>query len=344
MSETDKGDPPDVANESLAGDGLSARVLSGLWRRFLAWVIDALMISLPAFMIGFIFFDSFASLGKYGRVVGFLMQLAYFGIMNSSIHHGQTTGKAIMKIEVVDRNGNHISLPRSLLRNVVLAAPYFMNNAFPFSNPDMSLFAFIALIIFGIAVFGVGVGNTYLCIFNRRTRQGLHDLIAGTYVTRTFPTGHVTGSVWRPHLAIIGVWCVGVAVTMLASFAFLDKGVLADVIPLYTAVESSERYHKIDLQVGKAWQINDKTRSQTNYIVVNAWLKHKPVEFELEARKIASIMLYNHHEINNINIISVGVIYGFDLGIATGWKRWGESHSPEEWRRKIEDEGSKAQE
>jgi hypothetical protein len=89
----------------------------------------------------------------------------------------------------------------------------------------------------GFILFGFGDAIVYLYIFNRRTRQSLHDLIVGTFVTQTTPRrtynlhdliaavfvsqrpppGQVVGSIWRPHLIVVGVWLVLVSVLLVVA-------------------------------------------------------------------------------------------------------------------------------
>jgi hypothetical protein len=64
--------------------------------------------------------------------------------------------------------------------------------------------------LIGFILFGFGGAIVYLYVFNRRTQQSLHDLVVGTFVTRAFPHGKVVGSIWRPHLIMVGLWLVAV--------------------------------------------------------------------------------------------------------------------------------------
>jgi uncharacterized RDD family membrane protein YckC len=192
-------DGPDLADLSRG-----PRVISGFWRRLLAFILDGLLLGLVGVVLGLFFFDPLARLGGWGRLLGFCIALVYFGVLNSAIAGGQTIGKRIMKIQVVDRSGHSISPARSFLRYAILGAPFFLDHlVIPLSVTMSPIGALIVLILFGF-----GGAIVYLFIFNRRTRQSLHDLVMGTFVTRASPPGKVVGAIWRPHLIIVGVWLV----------------------------------------------------------------------------------------------------------------------------------------
>ena len=105
------------------------RTISGFWRRLLAIVLDGLILGIVGFVSGLFFFDFYARLGSWGRMIGFGVDSIYFGVLNSGIGKGQTVGKRIMKIEVTNKFGEHITLGQSLLRNTILGAPFFLNGA-----------------------------------------------------------------------------------------------------------------------------------------------------------------------------------------------------------------------
>lgn len=101
------------------------RAISGFWRRLIAIVLDGVLLGIVGFISGFFFFEFYAQLGGWGRLIGFGIASLYFGVLNSVIGKGRTIGKRIMKIEVTDESGRNVTLGRSFLRNTILAAPFF---------------------------------------------------------------------------------------------------------------------------------------------------------------------------------------------------------------------------
>src|ERR671923_3070682 len=82
--------------------------IAGFWRRFLAWFIDSLLLGIIGQAIAVLFSSFFFSIGPYGRPIGLLFIIPYFGILNSKIGGGQTIGKRLMKIAVRNKNNEPI--------------------------------------------------------------------------------------------------------------------------------------------------------------------------------------------------------------------------------------------
>jgi len=79
--------------------------ISGLWRRVVAFFIDILILGGVGVLLGMFLSEQFVSLGGWGRADGFAIAALYFGVLNSSIANGQTAGKRLLGIQVVDKNG-----------------------------------------------------------------------------------------------------------------------------------------------------------------------------------------------------------------------------------------------
>ena len=159
------------------------KIVAGFWRRFQAAAIDGLILGVPAFLLGFLFFAEFARLGGWGRAVGFFVALLYYGLLNSKLANGQTIGKWLLKIQVVGSDQAPISISRSIVRFCVLGSPFFLNGA---AFPLKIFYSWIGDIVVAV-IFGVGGSIIYLLMFNRRNRRSLHDLIAGSVVVIRLP-------------------------------------------------------------------------------------------------------------------------------------------------------------
>ncbi len=98
-------------------------VYAGFWKRYLAVLIDGIILLIPNLAFNYVV--------PYGGA--FLFGFLYFPIFNSSPLQA-TPGKAIMEIAVVDENGNTLTLKAAIYRHaatflsaVFLCAGYFMS-------------------------------------------------------------------------------------------------------------------------------------------------------------------------------------------------------------------------
>jgi uncharacterized RDD family membrane protein YckC len=101
--------------------------IAGFWRRLDAFAVDCLVLAVPAMFLGLALFDLAESLGGAGRLIGVIAALLYFGLMNSRLGRGQTLGKRLLGLRVVDRSGGLLSPARSIVRFIVFSAPYFLS-------------------------------------------------------------------------------------------------------------------------------------------------------------------------------------------------------------------------
>jgi uncharacterized RDD family membrane protein YckC len=133
---------------------------AGFWQRFLAYILDLLLLAVPLGMLGFLF-GAFTGIAGSGSgeasasglisLINFVASWLYFALMESSSRQA-TIGKMALGIIVTDLDGNRIGFGRATGR-------YFAKilSALPF------LIGYL------------------LAAFNAR-KQALHDLIARTLV------------------------------------------------------------------------------------------------------------------------------------------------------------------
>ncbi len=303
------------------------RVISGFWRRLAAFFLDGLLLGLVGLVPGLIWFNSLVRLGGWGRLIGFFVAIVYFGVLNSAIGRGQTVGKRIMQIQVIDRSGHCISLGRSFLRYAVLGAPFFLNQLIV---PPSALISPIGSLV-NFIMFGFGGATIYLYVFNRRTRQGLHDLIAGTFVARTTPSGHVAGSIWRPHLILVGLFLVAVMGLSAAIPRLTRQGVFPDLLSVERSIEATGEVHKAEVFVGKKWSSQGGTLHETTYLQAKAVWKEPNPDFGPAAQQVAAIILRDFPKAMDMDIIEVKISYGYDIGFGSMWKNQTIARSPSEW-------------
>jgi hypothetical protein len=268
-------------------------------------------------------------MGGWGRMVGFCVAMAYFGVMNSSICQGRTIGKRLMGIEVVDATGRNISLPRSCLRYLILGVPFFLNGApIAYSGPA----AYVA----GFLVLGLGASIPYLYVFNRRTRQSAHDLATGTFVVMAGGSGAINAKpIWRGHLAIAGAWCIAVVGFCFFAPSLARIGPFPDLLAVQQKIQASGKVSSASVFAGESWTYQNGAKKDTSSLQAVAIMINRPTDYEALAGEIAATTLANYPEIAKKDLLIVTVCYGYDIGIAQMWTRQSFQHSPLEWENML---------
>ncbi len=125
---------------------------AGFWKRFAAWIIDAIILTVINVPISFLltlFLGPWQFMVSW--LVTFTLSLTYYAFQESSVQQA-TLGKRALGIVVTDMDGNRISFGRAVGREL---AKY-------------------------ISALTLGIG--YLIIGFTEKKQGLHDLIVGCLV------------------------------------------------------------------------------------------------------------------------------------------------------------------
>ena len=127
---------------------------SGFWRRFVAYVIDNILLSVIFWLLVLVLGGIAGDGGVIGAyTLGAIVWLGYYAAMESSTSQA-TVGKMALGIQVTDLEGNRISFGKALGRNLAKI-----------------LSALIFYIGFIMAAFTA-------------KKQALHDMIAGTLVVK----------------------------------------------------------------------------------------------------------------------------------------------------------------
>lgn len=315
--------PPPLPNEI---------VIAGFWRRVLGFFIDGILIGLVGCVLGFFLFDYFAGVGAWGRLLGFIIASVYYVPMNSRLGGGRTLGKRLVGTRVVGRDGETIGLGRSAIRFLVLGVPFFLNGAL--IPPDL-LLGWIGFAV-GVLVFGFGGSIVYLIIFNRRTRQSLHDLVAGTFVVKAeSKSAPVTLTTGKIHFAIVALLVAGSGLIPTLIRPLFSSDFFKPLIAVQRRImkEPEVSYASVFQGVAKFW--GAKASSTRSYLTVSVMLRQKPTDFDQEADKIAGIVLGEYPGALEKDQITVSIIYGFDIGIAHLSRSEVVPHSPKEWQNRL---------
>jgi uncharacterized RDD family membrane protein YckC len=140
---------------------------AGFWRRFLAVLLDSIILTIPFVILGAAIEGWYGATGRLDQLenesttmdiafnlISIVASWLYFALMESS-QRGATLGKLLLGIRVTDEEGNRISMGRATGR------------------------------FFGKMVSSVIMAIGYLMQPFTKRKQALHDLMAGCVVIKT---------------------------------------------------------------------------------------------------------------------------------------------------------------
>jgi len=287
------------------------RSIAGFWRRLSAFSIDVIVVSVPGFLVGFLLYEFFLNNPTWGSLIGFAITVSYFALLGSSISAGQTLGQHWIGIEVIDANGNHLSVRRSFLRYTVLFVPVFLAGAQTGVPALLASYAGLAIV--------------YLYLFNSRTRQTLHDLVTGSFVVETPGTGAIERSpVWPWHWVILGVLAV---LGTIAVSQLYRSGPFPELAAVYNALNDAEDFRVVNVKL----EIN-KIKQTTGLRVIVAF-SSKPTNYEQAAARIVALVEEADAQAAQRDFIAVDFEEGFHVGLAKFSTYRHVSHTPQQWEK-----------
>ena len=293
-------------------------------------MIDALIIGIFGKIIGWSFEDAFLQIGNFGKAIGATVVLLYFGIFNSKLMNGQTLGKLLLKIRVVDKNSNSISVAKGLLRALPFAL-YILLNGLPVSD---SADLYPSLIL-GTILFSIPVLEIYFAIANNESLQSLHDIIAKTYVIPTKSEGSID---FANKKAIL---YAGAALPILILIlGFVGSNTVAnkliyvkDMQKIIGAASQELPISSISMYRNKTTTTNlDGETTEVKLIQVTAAKKNKDENDTLLAVRIARIIIDSGFAFEEGENLFIAIIYGYDIGIASKYTSSKFTDSLENWK------------
>jgi len=323
--------PPIAGDPNLAAVTLPPdRDIGSLWRRFVAFAIDGIILGLAGMVIAMPFFEKFSHLGLWGRLIGFCLALPYFALLNSHIGNGQTIGKRLMHVQVVNLNGTTISVGLSVARYGVFAVPYFLNGmSLPTTRTPQAIFILVSFLIFG-----VGGATLYLVLFNRHTRQGIHDLAVGSYVADSDKDGPLKiEPIWKMHWIIFGSLFVVISI---AAGIFGNKLSRWGPFPqLLDDVAQVERMGSVQVagvqDLTQYWSGGGKK----TVLVISVTWTGKATDEQAFADQVAKLIIEHDPKVKEHDLLRVVMIRGYDLGIAHAQVSNSFEHTPAEWSTRL---------
>jgi uncharacterized RDD family membrane protein YckC len=308
--------------------------LAGAWRRLFAFCLDALLLGAVGWGVGLVAFDALVALGDWGRAVGFAVALLYFGAMDSVLFAGRTVGKRLLAIKVVTAWGQPLRVGPSTLRAAIFCVPYFLNGAPINTNANGIWLAYLLSLI----VFGVGISIVYLLLFNRHTRQSLHDLAVGAYVVSSAADapGSPYKPLWRVHLGVVSI----ILAAAVAAPALLERMAASqpfiDLLSVQRGLLEVPNVRRAFVNMGvNTFSSSQRGTTTTHVLSSRILLSRRVADLDALANKCAQITLDRHPAANKEDFIAISIGYGYDIGIASAWSNRNYQYSPAQWRQRI---------
>lgn len=306
--------------------------IAKFWTRIWALLIDSIILGVIGYLLGQTVQDFLVSIGNYGLLFGLVITVAYQTIFNSKIVNGQTIGKRAMNLQVVDINGDTIDIRKSFLRALILCVPYFTANLTIPGLTDISIVDITKTIILA----SIAIGVVVIYIFNKQTRQSLHDLVVGTYVATTDRNEEPA---LLPTMTKIPFYVFGGLVTLMFGaeiFTATRKAPeLKNVLSIYSKVSDIDGVLEATV-IEKTSYVND---SKTTAYEANLWVQNLPkgdLENDKVVRAVVQTILDNANSIDSFDVISISMTREFNIGIASQKSTTTVRQTPSKWREILQ--------
>lgn len=305
---------------------------AGFWRRTIALLIDWIILAIVCCIVGFFFGESLLRMGGWERFIGFGIALLYFVPLNSRLGGGRTIGKCALGIRVVSKSGEPLSAGRSFVRAFVLLLPFFVNGA----PIPMGLLQSGGGIVFSEIVFGLGLAIFYLIAFNAKTRQSVHDLVAGSYVVRVGSEAADKPKIWVGHYVVVALIVIVVGVVPMLLADMVQKWMGNEIVAAYQAIQEEPEVAGASVIAGQTFFWDNKSGQRVvTGVTITIRLNRRLENLNAEADKLVGILLQKYPDAGTKDSISILLSTGYNLGIWSWSKQQGFNYPPEQWRQRI---------
>lgn len=300
-------------------------------KRLFGFIIDIFIIGLFGYLSGLIFEGFYIQIGNYGKIVGFLITWLYFSIFDSKIFNGQSIGKKICKIKVVNKTNDTLTIKESSLRSLIYSLTVLLNGA---SFKNMKYFPVIILI--GIILFSIYVLEVYLFIFNKPSKQTLHDLLSKSYVVNieSDKVIDIPQNIKVIRFAffiplIIAILTISINVLMKNTFSY-------KMLPLIDNIQNQLPLRNTTINNGMTKSIGPTDNSEFKYIYLTC-IKLNQNDFSDElAVKVAEIVINSQLSVRDGESLIIQINSGYDIGISNKYKNIKYNKPVIDWQKDID--------
>ena len=284
------------------------------FRRIFSYAIDYTLLYIILSILAFIFFKNLLPLGFYNIFIGICVGIFYFGIFNSKIFKGQTLGKKICKIVVVDKNNQYLSVSKSILRTI-----FIIPMLITISNFNSLISTNFYLLIINCIKNSFILINLFLFIINTPQRRLIHDYITSSYVIRK-DYSVMQDNESKKNKIFISIICATIISIILSLFSYNGNIHNKSRIPIQTNNLLNE---KLDCNIILYNDLNALKDSNKNlnidvdifqYIIYDKNFTEKNIA-EKRIDEIYQILKSENVDIANAKVVYISIYNGISLGI-----------------------------
>lgn len=158
----------------------------GFWKRVLATILDLLIILIPAVIVYWIFNSLAVSLHSEIPIILEYIVFVVFDVF-MIVRFGGTPGKLVLKMKIVNQQGNIPTLKEALIRNIFRIISTIFSMVVGVSLYDLTVISTTLNLWAPLAtdlskILGLIMLVDYLFVAFTPRKRALHDMMAGTYV------------------------------------------------------------------------------------------------------------------------------------------------------------------
>ena len=297
----------------------SSRIVVGFWRRFFADFLDAIILGIPGFGLGYAFRYTFSSMGTHAIWFGLACGFLYYGVQHTYLAGGQTPGKRLLGIQVLRRDGEYLSFNKSFLRYLVISFVFY-NGIF---GGLLSYLPPKAMMAAGSIYFIIVIWAFFACFLMipfHPLKRGLHDIAAGSIVVYkgTFDDEIVNNlddyaKAKRAMLilTIVSVIFAGSCITWLSKVTSSNANEFAKLTEIHKSIGN-----EYDVQAVKANSFNGEAQSLAVVIYVPLATFENDAEKERIRQEVYDKTTNHFNNLEKFGKLNVVITSGFNIGIA----------------------------
>lgn len=296
-------------------------------QRVIAFGIDYFLLTLCTWVLIAFKSNLFYQQGEALWWIGYTTAGVYFTWGYSSFGQGQTIGKKIMKISLINYKGGYLDITSSILRyfviSLILFYPQILATFFEASSYNLIFQIFCFIVILGIFL-----GLTLFSALGSKKRA-LHDYISGSYVAKNNLLAVLEGKeiknltseksnnklAWFLFSATMLIFCMIFATTV--RFAGIDKIPYNEFYTVKLVLEQDMDFKNI--QIVPDFYVKDGGIKKNLFI--GAFIEKKDFDDNKKIKelkdKIKDICYRNIKSIHDYKKITIYFRTGIDLGLAS---------------------------